>query len=68
LVFGVFHLLKEFLSDMFWRKKTNQNLTLETLVEMDLITKAEMLLLKKERAVKEWEEEIKPKLKRGKKL
>jgi hypothetical protein len=53
---------------MFWRKKTNQNLTLETLVEMDLITKAEMLLLKKERAVKEWEEEIKPKLKRGKKL
>jgi hypothetical protein len=53
---------------MFWRKKPNPNLTLETLVEMALISKAEMLLLKKERAIKEWEEEIKPKLKRAKRL
>jgi hypothetical protein len=34
-------------------------LTLEALVDIGLITKEELLLIKKERATKEWEEERK---------
>lgn len=39
--------------------KRKPPLTFETLVELKLLTKEEMLLLKKERAIKEWEKETK---------
>ena len=65
MCFGVFLLSKEFLNKMFnflRKKHIPVGLTLETLVEMSLITKEEMLLLKKERATKEWENWVKQKI------
>lgn len=44
--------------EIFKKKEISRDpLTLENLVEMGLISKAEMLLIKKERATREWEEE-----------
>lgn len=51
-----------------FRKKTSTILTFENLVEMNLITKAEMLLIKKERAIKEWENETKEPVKKGRRV
>lgn len=54
---------------MFWRKKNiTLKWTLESLVEIGVITKEEMLLLKKDRAIKEWENETKQKEKPKRKL
>lgn len=43
--------------NFFKKKEPKEPLTLESLVEMNLITREEMLLLKKERATREWENE-----------
>lgn len=53
---------------LFKRKITEKEPNLETLAERGFITKTEMLLLKKERAVKEYNDFIKEKPKRGKKI
>jgi hypothetical protein len=46
--------------NLFKTKKPLENpLTLEALVEIGLLSKEELLLIKKERATKEWEEERK---------
>ena len=48
----------------FFSKKNNppaeELLTLEKLVELDFISKEEMLKIKKDRAIKEWENEAQP--------
>jgi hypothetical protein len=44
--------------EIFGKKDTSKDpLTLEKLVEMKLISKEEMLFIKKERALKEWAKE-----------
>jgi hypothetical protein len=42
----------------FFKKNNNNDLTLEGAVEKGLITKEEMLCIKKERATIEWQKEI----------
>jgi len=51
--------LPEFLKNLIRKRENpNSNLTLENCVERGLLTKEEMLRLKKDRATKEWEDEI----------
>lgn len=48
------------LFDIFRKKDTTgEPLTLEKLVEMKILTREEMLLIKKERATREWQNEAK---------
>jgi hypothetical protein len=47
---------------MFWNKnKVVLKWTLESMLEIGVISKEEMLLIKKDRAIKEYENFIKPK-------
>jgi len=51
--------------NIFAKRKQEVPLILETMVEMNLISKEEMLFIRKERAIKEWEGEVKLNKRKG---
>lgn len=50
--------------NIFKRKKSSVILNIDNLAELNLLTKEEILLIKKDRAIKEWESATKPEKKK----